>query len=163
MANGKSISAVAFMASFTGGPQCAKSKPSAYKEDSPVSTNDSFIGGQWRVIATWPDGTLTMHPRNTSICTRQNGVEYLEAQAETNETPEQRNRRKVAGKLARVMREAGISANAARQGGLHAIGERQELAQKCFRRAVAAKARCQSGYVPSDATFELACSMLEVL
>ncbi len=79
------------------------------------------------------------------------------------ETSEQANRRKVAVELSNVLRGCMIGANTARIGGLGAVTAEQQLAQDNFRAAVASKANCRSGYVPSDATWELACTMLEVI
>lgn len=113
-----------------------------------------------RTVAKEKIGGFT-HGQRVAMMERWNR-ESAQMAAPSTETPERRNRRRVAGNLARVMRAAGIDASAARQGGLGAVTREQRLAQDCFRRAVAAKARCASGYIPSDPTWELACTMLEV-
>ncbi len=77
------------------------------------------------------------------------------------EARKQENRRRVAEQCAEVMRGVGITASMARVGGLGAVTAEQKQSQDIFRAAVAAKAGCRKDYIPSDATWEMACGMIQ--
>lgn len=76
------------------------------------------------------------------------------------EARKQENRRRVADNCAEVMSAHGITRAMARVGGLGAVTPEQKQAQDTFRAAVAAKAGCRRDYIPSDATWEMACGMV---
>lgn len=69
----------------------------------------------------------------------------------------------MAARLADMLHDAHISAVDARLGGIGATTRDQIEAQRTFRLAAARLINAREGYVPSDATWRMACDLLAAM